>query len=177
MYQSIMLGTNIVHTSSHKYAQEIRCSSRMPTKELIAGQLHGVKGKGLCTVSTTGGTIAREWVSGDMVTLFFHCLHYLLHSNNMKCRGKLLTLLSGISGSLVPRPHPKNVLEWSLGMRLDFWHFVAFRARNCSISTLLCKARETRILAVDTITGQLLWIIEDIQTVTITVIHMTTSIP
>ena len=63
----------------------------MPTKEFIAG--HAVKGKGLCTVSTTGGMIAGEWVSGDMVILFFHCLHCLLHSIDMKCWWKLADIV------------------------------------------------------------------------------------
>ena len=132
---------SLVHTSCRKYAQEIRCSARMQSQQMSSLQGHAVKSKGLCTVSTTGGTIAGEWVSGDMVILLLHCLHYLFHSIDMKSWWKVA-----------------DIVIWS------FWHFVVFRARDCSISTFLCKVRETRILAVDMITGQLLWIIEDIQT-------------
>ena len=55
---------------------------------------------------------------------------------------------------------------WKLG-DIVIWIFsylVASRAGDCSISTLFCKTRKTWIQAVDMITGQLLWFIEDIQT-------------
>ena len=70
------------------------CKNAIPTKELAG---HAVKNKGLCTVSTTGGMIGGEWVSGDLVILFFHCFNYHFHSI---AGGNLLAFISGISATL-----------------------------------------------------------------------------
>ena len=71
----------------------------------------------------------------------------------------------GLGHTLLPLlqlPFPFNCWWKLAGIHIwDFCHFAAFRAGDCFIFILLCK---TRILAVDVITGQLLWIIEDIQT-------------